>query len=273
VVSSRKPTAASLGGAARGGRGVRCYIYGSVHVRVPRGIEKLLNEVECVLLEHVDTSRWRLVVKRDPTALPLSFSILFYFFLLGLCQRKSGGDMDYVNKRAKEMDKCVKFVDAGIDELHEKARWIFTLFSAISLISLVVSPFIIISCALAYAEYGLLPLLGGAVVGVIASISLNLSIILVFAIATMKMRDLKVVEEAYRLITEHGRGVLIVRGERHVKFIAQELRKRGIECETFSWKDSERYTEGGDRGSALRSIHDLPKLLFLLRQRAERARA
>jgi hypothetical protein len=94
----------------RGARreGAKCYIYGSVHYRVPRGIEKLLNEVECVLLEHVDTSRWRLVVKRNPTALPLTLSLLAYFLLLGLWQRKSGGDMGYVYERAKETGKCAK---------------------------------------------------------------------------------------------------------------------------------------------------------------------
>ena|GEM_PF-1124626 len=242
--------------------GAKCYICGSVHVRVPRGIEKLLSEVECVLLEHVDTSRWRLVVRRDPTALPLTLLFLAYLSLLGLWQRKRGGDMGYVYERAKEMGKCAKFVDAGIDELHEKARWIFTL-------SFAMSSLIIIHYALAYAKYGLLPLLGGVVLGVIVSMLPNLLLLLFFAIATMRVRDLKVIEEAYRLITEQGRSVLIVRGERHVKFIAQELRKRGIECETFSWKDLKQRAEGGDRGSALRSIHDLPKLLFLLSARAQ----
>jgi hypothetical protein len=228
--------------------GAKCYIFGSVHVQVPRSIEKLLSEVECVLLEHVDTSRWRLVVRRDPTALPLTLSLLAYLSLLGLWQRKRGGDMGYVYERAKEMGKCAKFVDAGIDELHEKARWIFTL-------SFAMSSLIIIYYALAYAKYGLLPLLGGVVLGVIVSIPL---LLVFFAIATMRVRDLKVIEEAYRLITEQGRSVLIVRGELHVKFIAQELRKRGIECETFSWKDLKQRAEGGDRGSTLRSIHDLP---------------
>ena len=237
--------------------GAKCYICGSVHVRVPRGIEKLLSEVECVLLEHVDTSRWRLVVRRDPTALPLTLLLLAYLSLLGFWQRKRGGDMGYVYERAKEMGKCAKFVDAGIDELHEKARWIFTL-------SFAMSSLIIIHCALAYAKYGLLPLLGGVVIGIVASSLLNLAL---FMFTTMRVRDLKVIEEAYRLITEQGRSVLIVRGELHVKFIAQELRKRGIECETFSWKDLKRRAEGGDRGSALRSIHDLPKLLFLLSAR------
>jgi hypothetical protein len=126
--------------------GAKCYIYGSVHIRVPRGIEKLLNEVECVLLEHVDTSRWRLVVKRDPTALPLTLPLLAYFRLQRILLRESGGDMGYVYVRAKEMGKCAKFVDAGIDELHEKARRNFTLSSAISL---AMGPLIIIFCALA----------------------------------------------------------------------------------------------------------------------------
>jgi hypothetical protein len=115
-------------------------------------------------------------------------------------------------------------VDAGIDELHEKARWIFTL-------SFATSSLIIIFCALAYAKYGLLPLLGGVVLGIAASSLLNLAL---FMFTTMRVRDLKVVEEAYRLITEQGRSVLIVRGERHVPYIARELRKRGIECEPFS---------------------------------------
>jgi len=210
----------------RGARreGAKCYIYGSVHYRVPRGIEKLLSEVECVLLEHVDTSRWRLVVKRDPTALPLTLPLLAYFRLQRTLLRESGGDMGYVYVRAKEMGKCAKFVDAGIDELHEKARWIFTL-------SFATSSLIIIYCALAYAKYGLLPLLGGVVIGIVASSLLNLAL---FMFTTMRVRDLKVVEEAYRLITEQGRSVLIVRGEWHVPYIARELRKLGIECETFS---------------------------------------
>jgi hypothetical protein len=174
-----------------------------VHYRVPRGIEKLLSEVECVLLEHVDTSRWRLVVKRDPTALPLTLSLLAYFRLQRTLLRESGGDMGYVYERAKGMGKCAKFVDAGIHELHEKARWIFTL-------SFATSSLIIIHYALAYAKYGLLPLLGGVVLGIAASSLLNLAL---FMFATMRVRDLKVVEEAYRLITEQGRSVLIVRGE------------------------------------------------------------
>ena len=67
--------------------------------------------------------------------------------------------------------------------------------------------------------------------GVIASSLLNLAL---FMFTTMRVWDLKVVEEAYRLITEQGRSVLIVRGEWHVPYIAQELQKLGIECETFS---------------------------------------
>ena len=95
-----------MSGARR--EGAKCYIYGSVHYRVPRGIEKLLNEVECVLLEHVDTSRWRLVVKRDPAALPLTLSLLAYFRLQRILLRESGGDMGYVYERAKETGKCAK---------------------------------------------------------------------------------------------------------------------------------------------------------------------
>ncbi|MCC6065707.1 MAG: hypothetical protein LM576_06965, partial [Thermofilum sp.] len=44
------------------------------------------------------------------------------------------------------------------------------------------------------------------------------------------VRDTKVVERVCELVAK-GYNVLVVRGERHVKFIAQELQKRGVPYE------------------------------------------
>jgi len=44
------------------------------------------------------------------------------------------------------------------------------------------------------------------------------------------VRDTKVVERVCELVAK-GYNVLVVRGKRHVKFIAQELQKRGVPYE------------------------------------------
>jgi uroporphyrinogen-III synthase len=49
----------------------------------------------------------------------------------------------------------------------------------------------------------------------------------------MTIRDAKLINRVQELINQ-GYKVLVVRGKGHVKYIVNELRRRGIECEDLS---------------------------------------
>jgi len=54
-----------------------------------------------------------------------------------------------------------------------------------------------------------------------------------FVDATKTIRDRKLINRVQELINQ-GHKVLVVRGKLHVKYIVDELRRRGIECEDLS---------------------------------------
>ena len=67
----------------------------------------------------------------------------------------------------------------------------------------------------------------------------------------LRFRDSKVVERVCELVAE-GRSVLVVRGAHHVKFIAQELEKRGVPYEIVrAERRAGREVQTANRASAL----------------------
>jgi hypothetical protein len=245
--------------------GGKCYIYGSRHNALPANIERWLEKVDVVLLEGIDFSSYKSLAKKDLTVIPVILSLRFFFscldaltWLCGLWYKLTRGvdfkgDMPYAFELAKKYGKVVEVADASILEIYEKKREAFAKSCKRFVLALIGLPALLITLAIAISAVNLL--LAGFPPGPLlllmalsaALMALSDSRLLVLtaasgvptAIASCKetfmseanyVRDSKVVERCCELVAK-GYNVLVVRGERHVKFIAQELRKRGVPYE------------------------------------------
>jgi intracellular sulfur oxidation DsrE/DsrF family protein len=161
--------------------------------------------------------------------------------------------MPYAFELAKKYGKMVEVADAGILEIYEKKREAFAKSYKRFALALIDLPALLITLAIAIYSVNLLlvgfplspsllfkalflakkalsnPLLHVPIVvsGVLAAI---LWCRRTFMDEANNIRDSKVVERVCELVAK-GYNVLVVRGEQHVKFIAQELQKRGVPYE------------------------------------------
>ena len=232
-------------------------------------IERALGVVDYVLLEGLSTRDWRELVRRDWRTAIVVIGSLTYFKLLHLLIRAAGlyyrlryginfkGDMRYVEELARRMGRRVEIVDEDLLSIYEKSREAFKL----RLTSIL----------------GVL-LLGicGYVLGVIAGkflawhyvqdiIYLVLTVIVIevipndFVNATMTIRDRKLINRVQELINQ-GHKVLVVRGSKHVKYIVDELRRHGIECEDLSGAslcDLLPFLSDSRRGKGIQWLHSV----------------
>jgi hypothetical protein len=210
-------------------------------------VECVLGVVDYVLLEGLGVRNWRELVRRDWRTVIVVVGLLTYFKILRFLTRIASlyyrsrygidfrGDMRYVAELARRVGKRVERVDEDLLSIYERNREVFR--PRLVLILLVLP--------LCFVVYGLWATAVGFLTGhyVQATIwltSLLLTIVVIpiiliapFINAATTMRDAKLINRVQELIYQ-GHKVLIVRGKGHVKYIINELRKRGIECEDLN---------------------------------------
>ena len=230
-----------------------CFIYGSNHAKMPRrdAVGRALGVVDYVLLEGFEARDWRELVRRDWRTAIVVVGILTYFKILHLITKAAGlyyrlrygtdfkGDMEYVKELAERMGKRVENVDEDLLSIYEKSREAFKPRLASKLLALplgFVVSFVVYLLWLSVVEF-----LAGHYVQatiylaltVVCIIVILLILLVYFINATMTIRDGKLINRVQELINQ-GHKVLVVRGKAHVKYIVDELRRRGIECVVLS---------------------------------------
>ena len=214
-------------------------------------IERALGVVDYVLLEGLSTRDWRELVRRDWRTAIVVIGSLTYFKLLHLLIRAAGlyyklrygtdfkGDMEYVKELAERMGKSVENVDEDLLSIYEKSREVFKPRLASKLLAFplgFVVGFVVYLLWLSVVEF-----LAGHYMQATIYLALTMVVIVViflilliyFINATVTIRDRKLINRMQELINQ-GHKVLVVRGKGHVKYIVDELRRRGIECEDLS---------------------------------------
>ena len=220
-------------------------------------VERVLGVVDYVLLEGLDVSNWRELIKRDwRTAivavnlliyqalyrLPIMIASLYYRLRYGIDFR---GDMRYVAKLARRAGKRVETVDEDLLSIYEKNRKVFSprliLNELIVLLVLVSAPWLCSMSALCatvirflighYAQANIWLILTSTVVIIFFAGPAVLTD--PFIKATKTIRDAKLINRVQELVSQ-GHKVLVVRGEEHVDYIVRELRRRGVECEVLN---------------------------------------
>jgi len=230
-----------------------CFIYGSKHEQMPRRdvVERVLGVVDYVLLEGLDVSNWRELIKRDwRTAivavnllifqtlyrLPIMIASLYYRLRHGIDFR---GNMRYVAKLARRAGKLVETVDEDLLSIYEKNREVFSPRLVLKDLIILLGSVSVSVLSVAAVRF----LTGHYARGTIWLILTSIVAIIFFAgpvdlpgpfiDATKTIRDAKLVNRVQELVTQ-GHKVLVVRGEEHVDYIVSELRRRGIECEVLN---------------------------------------
>jgi uncharacterized integral membrane protein len=218
-----------------------CFIYGSVHVKMPRRdvVERVLGIVDYVLLEGLSVRDWGTMI--------VVVGLLTYFKILRLLTRIAcpyyrlrygidfKGDMRYVAELARRVGERVERVDEDLLSIYERNREVFR--PRLTSILLVLLPCFVVHDLWAAAVGFLIWHYTEATIW-LTSLLLTIAgipIILIapFINAAMTLRDTKLINRAQELVSQ-GHKVLIVRGERHVEYIVGELRRRGVECEVLS---------------------------------------
>jgi len=226
-----------------------CFIYGSNHAKMPRRdvVERALGIVDYVLLEGLSVRDWRELVRRDWRTVIVVVGLLTYFKILRLLTKAASlyyrlrygiefrGDMRYVAELARRVGKCVEMVDEDLLSIYERNREVFRP-------RLVLIPLVLLLC---FVVYGLWVTAVGFLIGHYAQATIWLTSILLtivvipliliapFINTAMTIRDAKLINRVQELINQRHK-VLIVRGKGHVKYIVNELRRLGIECEDLS---------------------------------------
>jgi len=227
----------------------------------------LLEKVDVVLLEGIDISSYKSLTKKDPIVFPAFLSLKFSFLLMDALIRFQRplyklaldidfkGDMPYAFELAKKYGKIVEIADASILEIYEKKREAFAKSFKRFVLTLIGLPALLIvlaitALAVAFLLMGfplsglpmLLEVLLPQTLVALANPCLLIPTVVTSVLAALvwcrrtfvkeanDVRDAKVVERCCELAAK-GYNVLVVRGKWHVKFIAQELRKRGVPYE------------------------------------------
>jgi hypothetical protein len=210
-------------------------------------VERVLGVVDYVLLEGLGVRDWRELVRRDWRTVIVIVGLLTYFKILRFLTRIASlyyrlrygiefrGDMRYVAELARRVGKRVERVDEDLLSIYEKNREVFRP-------RLVLIPLVLLLC---FVVYGLWVTAVGFPTGHYAQATIWLTstlltivvipIILIapFINTAMTIRDTKLINRVQELINQRHK-VLIVRGKGHVKYIVNELRRLGIECEDLS---------------------------------------
>jgi len=220
-------------------------------------VERVLGVVDYVLLEGLDVSNWRELIKRDwRTAivavnlliyqalyrLPIMIASLYYRLRYGIDFR---GDMRYVAKLARRAGKRVETVDEDLLSIYEKNRKVFSprliLNELIVLLVLVSAPWL---CSMSALCATVIRFLIGHYAQANIWLILTSTVVIIFFAGpavltdpfiddTKTIRDAKLINRVQELINQ-GHKVLVVRGEEHVDYIVSELRRRGVECEVLN---------------------------------------
>jgi hypothetical protein len=212
-------------------------------------IERALGVVDYVLLEGLGTRDWRELVRRDWRTAIVVIGSLTYFKLLHLLIRAAGlyyrlrygtdfkGDMRYVAELAERVGKRVETVDEDLLSIYEKSREAFKL--------RLTSILLLFGCGVGLVVLGLLVSVVEFLAGLYVRVTISLAFTVVgivaillilpkdFINATITIRDRKLINRVQELINQ-GHKVLVVRGKLHVKYLVDELRRHGIECEDLS---------------------------------------
>jgi len=226
-----------------------CFIYGSVHVKMPRRdvVERVLGVVDYVLLEGLGVRDWRELVRRDWRTVIVVVGLLTYFKILRFLTRIASlyyksrygidfkGDMRYVAELARRVGKRVERVDEDLLSIYERNREVFR--PRLVLILLVL-PLCFVVYGLWATTVGFLTRHYAQATIWLTSLLLTIAVIPIILTApfinvTTTIRDTKLIDRVQELINQ-GHKVLIVRGEEHVKYIVGELRRRGVECEDLN---------------------------------------
>ena len=240
-------------------------------------IERALGVVDYVLLEGLGTRDWRELVRRDWGTAIVVVGSLTNLKLLHLIIKAAGlyyrlryginfkGDMRYVAELAERVGKRVEIVDEDLLSIYEKSREAFKprLTSRLGVL--------LFGCGVVIVVLGLLVGVVEFLAGhyVQATISLAFTVLGIGAIllslsdgffdATMTIRDRKLINRVQELISQ-GHKVLVVRGSKHVKYIVDELRRHGIECEDLSGAslcDLLPFLSDSRRGKGIRRLHSV----------------
>jgi hypothetical protein len=214
-------------------------------------IERALGVVDYVLLEGFSTRDWRELVRRDWRTAIVVVGLLTYIKIFHLIIKTANlyyrlrhgtdfkGDMEYVEELARRMGKRVEIVDEDLLSIYEKSREAFkprlTSILGVLLFGIVVG-LVVLGLLVGVVEF----LAGHYVQATISLAPTVLGIVAILLIlangfidATKTIRDRKLINRVRELINQ-GHKVLVVRGKLHVKYIVNELRRRGIECEDLS---------------------------------------
>ena len=184
----------------------RCYLVGTIHIRQVN--ESRLNvPVDMALLEGVYPGR----ISLADWLLYMPVLLFYYIWIFILDHMKT--DEGSTKKFLKTRNIKYETVDLTMEELFGMHREdIF--FTAIWYVS--------IGCMLLDTPYRYVPFIASW-----------LLIIFHWVVATQKDRDRGLVNRIAELI-RGGKNVLVVRGRGHTGWIAQQLKKRGIEYEIIS---------------------------------------
>jgi len=227
-----------------------CFIYGSNHAKMPRRdvVERVLGIVDYVLLEGLGVRNWRELVSRDWRTVIVVVSLLTYFKILRLLTKAANlyyrlrygiefrGDMRYVAELARRMGKRVERVDEDLLSIYERNREVFRPRLVLILLVLLLC-FVVVHDLWATAVGFLTGHYAQATMWLTSTLLtiVGIPIILIapFINTAMTIRDTKLINRVQELINQRHK-VLIVRGKGHVKYIVNELRRLGIECEDLS---------------------------------------
>ena len=217
-------------------------------------VERVLGIIDYVLLEGLGVRNWRELVRRDWRTVIVIVGLLTYFKILRFLTRIASlyyrlrygiefwGDMRYVAELARRVGKRVERVDEDLLSIYEKNREVLMITSLVRRSRLVLILLVLLLC---FVVYGLWVTAVGFLTGHYAEATIWLTSILLtivgipiiltapFINAAMTLRDTKLINRVQELINQ-GYKVLVVRGKGHVKYIVNELRRRGIECEDLS---------------------------------------
>jgi len=232
----------------------RCYIYGSIHIKMPREdiIREILGRVDYVLLENFSTVGWRSLIRKRPSATLLILGTLTYLLILRMSTRimdkwyrlkgrpSFRDDMSYVRDYAIRLGKKTELVDASLEEVFSAQIINFKhILRNCNIITITIIFIIAILCTYATLTPHSNPLVMLCsnpffITALILILTLVIPIICftLFVQNINEFRDAKVVKRTKELV-EMGYNVLIVRGELHIEYLSSELQKHSIVCEIY----------------------------------------
>jgi len=143
--------------------------------------------------------------------------------------------MRYVAELAERVGKRVETVDEDLLSIYEKSREAFKprLTSILGVLLLGIYGYVLGVIAGKFLAWHYVQDIIYLALTVVVILVILLIFLNDFVNATMKIRDRKLINRVQELINQ-GHKVLVVRGSKHVKYIDNELRRRGIECEDLS---------------------------------------